>query len=65
VGVRRRLVARQMKLYERLRWRLVDRRQADWVREFPQGERLPVCIYVAPEDADNERAAAQDRAGQP
>jgi len=35
-----------MKLYERLGWRLVDRRQADWVS--PQGEQLPVCIYVAP-----------------
>jgi hypothetical protein len=36
-----------IKLYERLGWRLVDRRQADWVTR--QGERLPVRIYLAPE----------------
>jgi hypothetical protein len=36
-----------IRLYERLGWRLVDRRQADWVT--PQGERLPVRIYLAPE----------------
>jgi GNAT superfamily N-acetyltransferase len=37
-----------IRLYERMRWRLVDRRQSDWVT--PQGERLPVRIYLAPED---------------
>lgn len=31
-----------IKLYERIGWRLVDRRQAGWVT--PQGERLPVRI---------------------
>jgi GNAT superfamily N-acetyltransferase len=36
-----------IRLYERIGWRLVDRRQADWVT--PQGERLPVRIYLAPE----------------
>jgi GNAT superfamily N-acetyltransferase len=36
-----------IRLYERLGWRLVDRRQADWIT--PQGERLPVRIYLAPE----------------
>jgi GNAT superfamily N-acetyltransferase len=36
-----------IKLYERLGRRLVDRRQADWVT--PQGERLPIRIYLAPE----------------
>jgi hypothetical protein len=35
-------------LYERLGWRLVDRRQADWAT--PRGERLPVRIYFAPQD---------------
>ena len=37
-----------IRLYERIGWRLVDRRQAGWVT--PQGERLPVRIYLAPED---------------
>jgi GNAT superfamily N-acetyltransferase len=36
-----------IRLYERIGWRLVNRRQADWVT--PQGERLPVRIYLAPE----------------
>lgn len=36
-------------LYERLGWRLVDRRQADCIT--PQGERLPVRIYLAPQDS--------------
>jgi hypothetical protein len=36
-----------IRLYERIGWRLEDRRQADWVT--PQGERLPVRIYLAPE----------------
>jgi GNAT superfamily N-acetyltransferase len=35
--------------YERLGWRLVDRRQADWVT--PAGNRLPVRIYLAPQDS--------------
>lgn len=34
-------------LYERLGWRLVDRRLADWTA--PDGRRLPVRIYLAPE----------------
>ncbi len=34
-------------LYERLGWRLVDRRPADWLT--PQGIYLPVRVYVAPE----------------
>jgi GNAT superfamily N-acetyltransferase len=33
-------------LYERLGWRLVDRRAADW--ETPDGRRLPLRIYLAP-----------------
>jgi GNAT superfamily N-acetyltransferase len=33
-------------LYERLGWRLVDRRFTDW--QTPQGDRLPVRIYLAP-----------------
>ena len=33
-------------LYERAGWRLVDRRLADWTT--PQGDRLPVRIYLAP-----------------
>ena len=37
-----------IRLYQRMGWRLVDRRQADWVT--PHGERLPVLIYLAPED---------------
>ena len=37
-----------IRLYERMRWRLVERRQSDWVT--PQGERLPVRIYLAPDD---------------
>jgi GNAT superfamily N-acetyltransferase len=36
-----------IRLYERMRWRLVERRQSDWVT--PQGERMPVRIYLAPE----------------
>lgn len=36
-----------IRLYERMRWRLVDWRQTDWVTT--QGERLPVRIYLAPE----------------
>jgi hypothetical protein len=36
-----------IKLYERIGWRLVDRRQADWVT--PRGEGLPVRIHLAPE----------------
>jgi hypothetical protein len=36
-----------IKLYERIGWRLVNTRQADGVT--PQGERLPVLIYPAPE----------------
>lgn len=35
-------------LDERLGWCLVDRRQADWVT--PRGERLPVRIYLPPQD---------------
>ncbi len=35
-------------LYERLGWRVVDRRQADWIT--PRGNRLPVRIYLAPQD---------------
>lgn len=38
-----------VELYERLGWRLVDRRQAGWVT--PRGERLPVRIYLAPQDS--------------
>lgn len=34
-------------LYERLGWRTVDRRLADWTT--PDGHRLPVRIYVAPD----------------
>ena len=33
-------------LYERAGWRLVERRLADWTT--PQGDRLPVRIYLAP-----------------
>jgi len=33
-------------LYDRLGWRLVDRRLTDWTT--PQGDRLPVRIYLAP-----------------
>ena len=33
-------------LYERLGWRLVDRRPADWTT--PQGRRPPLRIYLAP-----------------
>ncbi len=36
-------------LYERLGWRLVDRRQADWVTA--RGKRLPVRIYLAPQES--------------
>jgi GNAT superfamily N-acetyltransferase len=36
-----------IKLYERIGWRLVNTRQADWVT--PQDERLPVLIYLAPD----------------
>ena len=35
-----------VRLYERLGWRSVDRREADWVT--PQGYRHPVRIYLAP-----------------
>jgi GNAT superfamily N-acetyltransferase len=35
-----------VQLYERLGWRLVDRRDADWVT--PQGNRHQVRIYLAP-----------------
>ncbi len=34
-------------LYERLGWRLVDRRLTDWTT--PRGDRLPVRIYLAPD----------------
>ncbi len=34
-------------LYERLGWRLVDRRVADWAT--PEGHHLPLRIYIAPE----------------
>jgi GNAT superfamily N-acetyltransferase len=33
-------------LYDRLGWRLVDRRPADWTT--PAGVRLPVRLYLAP-----------------
>jgi GNAT superfamily N-acetyltransferase len=36
-------------LYDRLGWRVVDRRIADWTT--PEGRRLPVLVYVAPEGA--------------
>lgn len=36
-------------LYERLGWRTVDRRMADWTT--PQGRRLPVLVYLAPDVA--------------
>ncbi len=35
-----------VRLYERLGWRLVDRRQADWVT--PEGDPLTVRIYLSP-----------------
>lgn len=41
-------------LYERLGWRLVDRRLADWVT--PQGHRFPVRIYLAPSGASGRAA---------
>ncbi len=36
-------------LYDRLGWRVVDHRIADWTT--PEGRRLPVLVYVAPESA--------------
>ena len=36
-------------LYERLGWRMVDRRIADWTT--PEGRRLPVLVYLAPDGA--------------
>ena len=36
-------------LYERLDWQLVDRRVADWTT--PEGRRLPVLVYLAPDGA--------------
>ena len=36
-------------LYERLGWRLVERRLADWTT--PEGRRPPVRVYLAPQDA--------------
>lgn len=36
-------------LYNRLGWRVVDRRTADWTT--PEGRRLPVLVYVAPDAA--------------
>jgi GNAT superfamily N-acetyltransferase len=36
-------------LYDRLGWRVVDHRIADWTT--PDGRRLPVLVYVAPESA--------------
>lgn len=36
-------------LYDRLGWRMVDRRMADWTT--PEGRRLPVLVYLAPDDA--------------
>ncbi|WP_208092386.1 GNAT family N-acetyltransferase [Blastococcus xanthinilyticus] len=46
-------------LYERLRWRLVDRRQADWIT--PEGIRHPVRIYLAPTGAASGTADRRDR----
>jgi ribosomal protein S18 acetylase RimI-like enzyme len=40
-------------LYDRLGWQVVDRRTADWTT--PDGRRLPVLVYVAP---DRSRPAA-------
>jgi GNAT superfamily N-acetyltransferase len=37
-------------LYERLGWRLLDRRLSDWVT--PLGNRLPLRLYLAPEPSD-------------
>lgn len=34
-------------LYERLGWRVVDHRVADWTT--PEGRRLPVLVYIAPD----------------
>ncbi len=34
-------------LYERLGWRLVDLRVADWATA--EGHHWPLCIYIAPE----------------
>jgi GNAT superfamily N-acetyltransferase len=36
-------------LYDLLGWRVVDHRMADWTT--PEGHRLPVLVYVAPESA--------------
>jgi ribosomal protein S18 acetylase RimI-like enzyme len=36
-------------LYERLGWRVVDHRVADWTT--PEGRRLPVRVYIAPDGA--------------
>jgi GNAT superfamily N-acetyltransferase len=36
-------------LYDRLGWRVVDHRIADWTT--PEGRRLPVLVYVAPDGA--------------
>jgi GNAT superfamily N-acetyltransferase len=36
-------------LYDRLGWHVVDHRIADWTT--PDGRRLPVLVYVAPESA--------------
>lgn len=35
-------------LYDRLGWRVVDHRLADWTT--PGGRRLPVLVYLAPEN---------------
>ncbi|MCW2502774.1 MAG: acetyltransferase [Actinomycetia bacterium] len=37
-------------LYERLGWRLIDRRPANWTA--PDGTRLPVRVYLAPNGRD-------------
>ncbi len=41
-------------LYERLGWRLVQRRTADWTT--PEGDRLPVRVYLAPQGGPPARS---------
>lgn len=38
-------------LYDRLGWRVVDRRIADWIT--PEGRRLPILVYIAPDGAQS------------
>ena len=50
-----------VRLYDRLGWRLVDRRPADWTA--PDGNRPPLLVFVAPPPGRASHPLSQRRSG--